>query len=220
LFVVVMTKLVSLTLAFLALAVRVHCKAKEAHVVELTDKTFEHDTQASSGSTTGDWFVKFHASWCGHCKKLAPIWEDLAHELHHEVNVAKVDVPLNAGLGRRFNIKGYPTLILFRKGKMYEYASGNRSLEQLKEFALGGYQHVASADIPLPPTFLSVVKGLVAESFQQVPHVAKGAPGAAILLSLGGLVLGFFVGIIVSMFASAVSKPKQGRGPNKARKAE
>ena len=66
-------------------------------------------------------FVKFYAPWCGHCKTLAPAWEEISQSLVGEVNVAKVDVPANQDLGRRFDIKGFPTLKLFVKGKSYTY---------------------------------------------------------------------------------------------------
>lgn len=76
-------------------------------IVTLDTKNFEHLTQASTGSTTGDWFVKFYAPWCGHCKKMEPAWIDTAHELYGEINVANVDVTHNKELGTRFNIKGF-----------------------------------------------------------------------------------------------------------------
>ncbi|CAN0015256.1 unnamed protein product, partial [Choristocarpus tenellus] len=52
-----------------------------AEVVVLSSVNFEHLTQASTGATTGDWFVKFYAPWCGHCKKMAPLWDELAGKL-------------------------------------------------------------------------------------------------------------------------------------------
>jgi len=191
-------------------------KEGQPHVVELSDHSFEHDTQAASGATTGDWFVKFYAPWCGHCKKLAPVWDDLARELHKRVNVAKVDVTQNGALGRRFAIKGYPTLILFHKGKMFEYSSGNRTLESLVEFASGGFQKVIGADVPAPPTLFSTVKAVALESFDQVKHVAKGAPGAtAILISagaLGGILVGFLFGKVCCFKKSAKTASKTKRG--------
>lgn len=79
---------------------------KISNVVTLTVANFEHLTQATSGSTTGDWFVEFYAPWCGHCKKLTEIWEEIADTLKNEednsyVNIAKVDVPANRALGER-----------------------------------------------------------------------------------------------------------------------
>ena len=47
--------------------------AVSAEVTVLDDKNFEHLTQAGTGATTGDWFIKFYAPWCGHCKRLAPV---------------------------------------------------------------------------------------------------------------------------------------------------
>lgn len=93
-------------------------------VIDLNDDNFELLTQMNSGSTTGRWFVKFYApvwllesgliwKWCGHCKKLAPIWEDLADALEGEVNVAQVDATENAILSDLYEIEGFPTLYFF-----------------------------------------------------------------------------------------------------------
>ncbi len=75
---------------------------------------------------------------CGHCKKLAPDWETLAHELKGKVNVAKVDCTTNADVCKRFDVKGYPTLLHLSGGKSYKF-KGARTVEELSSFALGGF---------------------------------------------------------------------------------
>lgn len=110
-----------------------------AEVIDLDNSNFEHLTQASTGATTGDWLVKFYASWCGHCKKLEPIYEKVADMLDGEINVARVDVPKNRDLGTRFEIKGFPTLKFISKGKVYHY-KGRRTVEDIIEFVRGGFE--------------------------------------------------------------------------------
>ena len=91
-------------------------------VVKLDTSNFEEMTKfTEEGEDTGDWFIKFYAPWCGHCKKLAPTWEEVATELKGKVNVAKVDVTTNKGLGNQFDIKSFPTLLFFKDGKMQQY---------------------------------------------------------------------------------------------------
>ena len=93
------------------------CPSIAINVQPLTDKNFEHLTQASSGMTTGAWFVKFYAPWCGHCKGLAPTWEELGVELKTEMTVAKVDCTKEKMTCKRFGVRGYPTLILLKNPK-------------------------------------------------------------------------------------------------------
>ncbi len=56
----------------------------------------------------GTWLVQFYAPWCGHCKRLAPVFEQVASELQNEVNVAKCDATVERGLAARFPVSGYP----------------------------------------------------------------------------------------------------------------
>ncbi|CAM9204325.1 unnamed protein product, partial [Chrysoparadoxa australica] len=103
--------------------------------------------QAASGATTGDWFVKFYAPWCGHCKKLAPTWHTLAAELTGVTNVATVDCTQANNICRRFDVRGYPTLLLFSHGTLYTY-NQRRDLESLKAFALGGFRDKEGEPVP------------------------------------------------------------------------
>lgn len=129
-----MNRLFALVLSFACLL-----SVFSSDVIELNSANFEHLTQASTGSTTGDWLIKFYAPWCGHCKTLAPIYEQVATELKGEINVAHVDVTGSRDLGTRFEIQGFPTVKLLSKGQTYTF-KGRRSVEELVQFARGGYQ--------------------------------------------------------------------------------
>lgn len=87
----------------------------EAAVTVLDDANWE-------ASVTGDalWLVKFYAPWCGHCKRLAPILDEISDEVQ-DVKVGKVDCTVETGLRERFKVKGYPTLILMQGGKTWEH---------------------------------------------------------------------------------------------------
>lgn len=136
----------------------------QSDVVVLHDKTFEHLTQASTGSTTGDWLIKFYAPWCGHCKTLAPIYERVATELVGTVNVAKVDCTENKGVSLRFNIRGFPTMVLISKGRTYMYKD-ERSFESIVEFARGGFK-IHEGDVTPAP----IGSGLLAELLFVLRH--------------------------------------------------
>ncbi len=75
---------------------------------------------------------------CGHCNRLAPTWDELASELKGKVNVANVDCTAHGDLCKKFEVKGYPTLLHFNGGKYYKF-KGARDLETLAKFAVGGF---------------------------------------------------------------------------------
>lgn len=68
--------------------------------------------------------VDFHATWCGPCQTLAPIVEDVAREVGDKVKVIKVDVDKNQAAASKYNIRGVPTLVLFKNGQMVWRKSG------------------------------------------------------------------------------------------------
>lgn len=82
--------------------------------------------------------VEFFAPWCGHCKTLAPVYEELATNFEaagSKVTIAKVDADAEKSLGKRFGIQGFPTLKWFdgKSDKPEDY-NGGRDLESLTEF--------------------------------------------------------------------------------------
>lgn len=82
--------------------------------------------------------VEFFAPWCGHCKTLAPVYEELAAHFESSadrVTIAKVDADAEKDLGRRFGVQGFPTLKWFDgKSEQPEDYKGGRDLESLVKF--------------------------------------------------------------------------------------
>lgn len=119
--------------SFVLAALAATATARSA-VIELIPSNFD-DVVLKSGKPT---LVEFFAPWCGHCKTLAPIYEELAFALEHvkdKVQIAKVDADAHRSLGKRFGIQGFPTLKYFdgKSDTPSDYKSG-RDLESLVSF--------------------------------------------------------------------------------------
>ncbi len=87
-----------------------------------TSETFE---QAIAGDKPV--LVDFWATWCGPCRMIAPVIEDVAAEFEGRAVVGKVDVDEEPGLAQRFGVMSIPTLIVMKGGKVVEQAVGARS---------------------------------------------------------------------------------------------
>lgn len=80
-----------------------------------------------------DVLVDFYADWCGPCKIMAPVLDELAHDHAGELLVAKLDTDQNPEISQRFGIRGIPTLILFRDGREAQRETGAVPRQQLEK---------------------------------------------------------------------------------------
>lgn len=77
--------------------------------------------------------VDFWAAWCGPCRMIAPLVDQIAEEYDGKLKVAKLDVDANQELARQFSVMSIPTLILFKEGQPVERIVGYQSKEQLEK---------------------------------------------------------------------------------------
>ena len=139
---------------------------------------------AATGQTTGKWFVKFYAPWCGHCKSLAEPWAELATAMKEEhadsgVVIAKLDATAHKKTAQRFAIQGYPSLKFFADGEVRTY-SGGRNLAAMKEYVAGigsssgepGYKRDDGEAVPAgPPWWEELVAKVDPHLVEDVQHI-------------------------------------------------
>ena len=98
-------------------------------VSEVNDSNFEQDVLKSSTPV----LVDFWAAWCGPCRAIAPVVDELATQFNGQLKVVKMDVDKNSATPSRYGIRGIPALLIFKDGKVAEQIVGvhpKASIEQ------------------------------------------------------------------------------------------
>ncbi len=103
------------------------------NVTNLTEATFDEVVNGSTGPVV----VDFWADWCGPCKMIAPILDEIASEQGDAVKITKLNVDENPSLAQRFGVMSIPTMLVFRDGEVDKRIVGAKGKAQLiEEFGL------------------------------------------------------------------------------------
>mmetsp|Transcript_11 Transcript_11/g.17 ORF Transcript_11/g.17 Transcript_11/m.17 type:complete len:224 (+) Transcript_11:90-761(+) len=181
-----------------------------SEVTVLTDKTFEHQTQSSTGQTTGKWFIKFYVPWCGHCERLAPTWEALSLKASEGdgIIVANVDCTVEIAVCKRFSVQSYPTLIYLADRKMFEFEDtklANWSVDVFFKFATTGYKSLDGKSVPPLPGWLEQLLAsneLTKDLMDDLDHILILRKNAVFVIFGMGLTIGFLFGYVILLLTT------------------
>lgn len=100
------------------------------NITHVTDGSFEQEVLRAEGPV----LVDYWAEWCGPCKMIAPILEEIADEYQDRLKVAKMDIDSNTATPQHYSIRGIPTLMIFKDGRVQATKVGALTKGQLKAF--------------------------------------------------------------------------------------
>ena len=100
------------------------------NIINVTDASFEDDVLKAEGAV----LVDYWAEWCGPCKMIAPVLEEIAKEYGDQLKICKLNIDENSETPPKFGIRGIPTLMLFKGGNVEATKVGALSKSQLSAF--------------------------------------------------------------------------------------
>lgn len=101
-----------------------------SEIINITDENFDQIIGESSVPV----LVDFWAPWCGPCKTIAPILENLAHEYDNKIQIAKINIDDNPQSPQKFMVRGIPTMILFKNGEATDTKVGAFPQSEIAQF--------------------------------------------------------------------------------------
>jgi thioredoxin 1 len=107
---------------------RLEIKVSMSNALEVTDATFESEIEKHSGLAV----VDFWAPWCGPCRIIGPVLDQLASEYTGKAKVGKVDVDQNVKVAARFNVRSIPMVLFFKNGQVVDQVLGAVPKAQLE----------------------------------------------------------------------------------------
>ncbi|GAX84619.1 hypothetical protein CEUSTIGMA_g12040.t1 [Chlamydomonas eustigma] len=123
---------IALLLIGLVISVNAHDFGSK-HTVELTASNYESET--SSGKV---YMIAYFAPWCGHCKKLAPQWQELGEKAASQENIkiSYIDCTAHRDVCQKAEVKGYPTIKIVHKNEEYKTYKGSRDVSSMYDFVV------------------------------------------------------------------------------------
>lgn len=101
--------------------------------LKVSDATFESEVLQAEGPV----IVDFWAEWCGPCKALGPLVDELSNELADRAKIVKINIDESPSTPTKYGVRGIPTLMVFKNGQVTDTRVGSMSKSQLKEWADG-----------------------------------------------------------------------------------